>query len=131
MPRPKKDATTAPKMQHRRPRTTDPDARIALADKQIQRLEALNENRRELIAKTEEKLNQRKTALSKSEAMLENVRAKRERIIAFKERAAMSKAEKAAYRAEERAKMAALMDALKKKGISLDDIIQELDKSEP
>ena len=42
----------------------------------------------------------------------------------------MTKAEKAAMRAEERAKMTALMDALKKKGISLDDIIQELDKSE-
>ena len=46
------------------------DARIALVDKQIQRLETLNANRRELIAKTEEKLNQRKEALCKSEAML-------------------------------------------------------------
>ena len=64
------------------------------------------------------------------EAMLENARAKRERIVAFKERSSMTKAEKAAMRAEERAKMTALMDALKKKGISLDDIIQELDKSE-
>ena len=83
-----------------------------------------------MIAKTEEKLNQRKDALCKSEAMLENARAKRERIVAFKERSSMTKAEKAAMRAEERAKMTALMDALKKKGISLDDIIQELDKSE-
>lgn len=40
----------------------------------------------------------------------------------------MSKAEKAALRAEEKAKVSALMDALKKKGITLDDIIQELDK---
>ena len=130
MPRPKKNATAASTVQHRRPRTTDPDARIALVDKQIQRLETLNANRRELIAKTEEKLNQRKDALCKSEAMLENARAKRERIVAFKERSSMTKAEKAAMRAEERAKMTALMDALKKKGISLDDIIQELDKSE-
>ena len=74
MPRPKKNTTAASTVQHRRPRTTDPDARIALVDKQIQRLETLNENRRELIAKTEEKLNQRKDALCKSEAMLENAR---------------------------------------------------------
>ena len=81
MPRPKKNTTAASTAQHRRPRTTDPDARIALVDKQIQRLETLNANRRELIAKTEEKLNQRKEALCKSEAMLENARAKRERIV--------------------------------------------------
>lgn len=69
-----------------RARTTDPDARIAMVEKQIERLETLNASRRELIAKTEEKLNQRKEALRKSEAMLEAARAKRERIIEYKER---------------------------------------------
>lgn len=129
MPRPKKNTTAASTVQHRRPRTTDPDARIALVDKPDSAFGNAQATAR-IVAKTEEKLNQRKDALCKSEAMLENARAKRERIVAFKERSSMTKAEKAAMRAEERAKMTALMDALKKKGISLDDIIQELDKSE-
>ena len=128
MPRAKKNASVVAAPVQRRRRTTDPDARIAMVEKQIERLETLNASRRELIAKTEEKLNQRKEALRKSEAMLEAARAKRERIIEYKERSAMSKAEKAALRAEEKAKVSALMDALKKKGITLDDIIQELDK---
>ena len=49
-----------------------------MADEKIQRLEKLNEERRELIAKTEAKLNDRKESLAKSEAELEKVKARRD-----------------------------------------------------
>lgn len=114
----------------RKPRTTDPDARIAMVEKQIERLETLNASRRELIAKTEEKLNQRKEALHKSEDMLENARAKRERIVHFKERRAMSKEERAAQRAEEKAKINKLLEALRATGIGVDEMIEKLSAKE-
>lgn len=125
MPRIKKDGTPV-EIKARKPRTTDPDARIALVDVQIQRLEKLNESRRELISQTEKKLNERKEALNKSEIALQNAREKRERIVAFKERGAMTKEERAARRASEKAKITELLEAMKATGISLDDLISKL-----
>lgn len=125
MPRIKKDGTPV-EIKARKPRTTDPDARIALVDVQIQRLEKLNESRRELIAQTEKKLNERKEALNKSEIALQNAREKRERIVAFKERGAMTKEERAARRTAEKAKIAELLDVMKTTGISMDDLIERL-----
>ena len=123
MPRIKKDGTPV-EIKARKPRTTDPDARIALVDVQIQRLEKLNESRRELIS--QKKLNERKEALNKSEIALQNAREKRERIVAFKERGAMTKEERAARRASEKAKITELLEAMKATGISLDDLISKL-----
>ena len=132
MPRPKKDATTAPKMQHRRPRTTDPDARIALADKQIQRLEALNENRRELIAKNGRKIEPAQNSIEQVGSHVRKCARPSVSVSSLSKNALLcQKRKKPLIVLKKRAKMAALMDALKKKGISLDDIIQELDKSEP
>lgn len=125
MPRIKKDGSPV-ETKVRKPRTTDPDARIALVDEQIHRLEKLNESRRELIAQTEKKLNERKEALNKSEIALQNAREKRERIVAFKERSAMTKEERAARRTAEKAKIAELLDVMKTTGISMDDLIERL-----
>ena len=73
----------------------DRATRIAMADEKIQRLEKLNEERRQLIAKTEAKLNDRKESLTKSEAELEKVKARRERMIAMQDRPAASESRKA------------------------------------
>lgn len=125
MPRIKKDGSPV-ETKVRKPRTTDPDARITLVDEQIHRLEKLNESRRELIAQTEKKLNERKEALNKSEIALQNAREKRERIVVFKERSAMTKEERAARRTAEKAKIAELLDVMKTTGISMDDLIERL-----
>ena len=125
MPRIKKDGSPV-EIKARKPRTTDPDARIALVDGQIQRLEVLNDNRRRLIWQTEKKLKERKDALHRSEIALQNAREKRERIVALKERGSMTKEERAARRAAEKAKMTELLEAMKATGISMDDLIAKL-----
>lgn len=129
MPRIKKDGSSV-EIKARKPRTTDPDARIALVDGQIQRLEVLNDNRRRLIWQTEKKLNERKDALHRSEIALQNAREKRERIVALKERGSMTKEERAAQRAEEKAKINKLLEALKATGIGVDEMIEKLSAKE-
>lgn len=129
MPRIKKDGSPV-EIKARKPRTTDPDARIALVDGQIQRLEVLNDNRRRLIWQTEKKLNERKDALHRSEIALQNAREKRERIVALKERGSMTKEERAAQRAEEKAKINKLLEALKATGIGVDEMIEKLSAKE-
>ena len=123
----------------------DRATRIAMADEKIQRLEKLNEEvaelaatlnyaaaelskvedlRRELIAKTEAKLNDRKESLAKSEAELEKVKARRERMIAMQDRPAASESRKA--RSAEKAELEKLRALLAEKGVTAEELLAKL-----
>ena len=119
------------------------DERIALADQEIERLTKLNVARSGLIAQTEAKLAERKTALAKSEEQLEKVRAKKERLLAAKDRPAKEAApkltpeEQNARRQEALAKARearkakkekydALMAALAQSGKTVDELLDAL-----
>ena len=98
----------------------DRDTRIAMADEKIERLTKLNDERRDLIEKTEAKLNERKAALEKSEAMLKKVINRREKLIAAKEAPAGSPAARA-QKAAEKAQFDELKAKLKAQGKTLED----------
>ena len=102
----------------------DRATRIAMADEKIQRLEKLNEERRQLIAKTEAKLNDRKESLTKSEAELEKVKARRERMIAMQDRPAASESRKA--RSAEKAELEKLRALLAEKGVTAEELLAKL-----
>ena len=105
----------------------DRATRIAMADEKIQRLEKLNEERRQLIAKTEAKLNDRKESLTKSEAELEKVKARRERMIAppgADDRPAASESRKA--RSAEKAELEKLRALLAEKGVTAEELLAKL-----
>lgn len=104
----------------------DRDTRIAMADKKITELEALNKSRRELIEKTEAKLNERKEMLAKSEKMLASVIARRNKLIAAKERPAVGSEAAKAMKAAEKAQMDQLKAIMKEKGITIEDVIKAL-----
>lgn len=76
----KKAAKTA---KTRKPYPTHEERLIAV-DADIERLTKLNEERVELVKKTEEKLAERKIALQRSEDMLLKAQAKREKIISVR-----------------------------------------------
>lgn len=114
----------------RKPRTTDPDERIALVDKRIAEMEQTIADRRDLIGKTEITLNQRREALAKTEEMLAAAQAKRERIVGSK-KAGSIKAYNRQVKAEEKAKMEAILEALKASGKSLDDVLAAISGMEP
>jgi hypothetical protein len=78
----KKAAKTA---KTRKPYPTHEERLIAV-DADIERLTKLNEERVELVKKTEEKLAERKIALQRSEDMLLKAQAKREKIISVMNR---------------------------------------------
>ena len=80
--KPKKAAKTA---KTRKPYPTH-EERLIAADADIERLTKLNEERVELVKKTEEKLAERKIALQRSEDMLLKAQAKREKIISVMNR---------------------------------------------
>lgn len=103
----------------------DRDTRIVMADEKIERLTKLNAERRELIEKTEAKLNERKAALEKSEAMLQKVINRREKLIAAKEAPAGSPAARA-QKAAEKAQFDELKARLKAQGKTLDDLMNML-----
>jgi len=115
-------ANTEKNVKTRKPRTTDLDERLAMANSAIERLEKLNAERRELIAKTRAKLEQRENALVKSEAQLQTVLKKRERILKQKNRPVSQREAKAA----EKAQVQALMDAIKKSGKSIEEVLSSL-----
>lgn len=101
------------------------EERISMAEKKIERLTKLNDERRALIEKTERKLNARRDALAKSEAMLTKEIAKKERLTAIaapKEKAAAVRAAKQA----EKAQLAALMAALEEKGLTVNELLEKI-----
>ncbi len=99
------------------------DERMAMIDKKIARLENLNADRKALIEKTEKKLDERKTALGKSEKMLATA-------LSYKEKLAAPKPEKKASPrkagAAEKARIAELAEALKASGKTIDEVLQSL-----
>ena len=97
--------------------------RIAMAEKDIARLKALNETRRALIARSEAKLDERKKALARTEAQLEKQITKRERLVALQEN---PKGAAAARRRAEMAQMKELAAALKASGKTLDEVLAAL-----
>lgn len=103
----------------------DRDTRITMADEKIERLTKLNEERRELIEKTEAKLNERKAALAKSEETLQKVIARRDKLIAAKEAPAGSPAARA-QKVAEKAKFDEIKAILKAQGKTLDDLMNML-----
>lgn len=110
--------------------------RIALADKQIARLTALNASRTALVEKTSALLTERQEALAKSTAALTSVENKKAKLVAAaskpakekltpEERKARMAAGREAKRLE-REKVEALMAALKDSGKSVDELLAEL-----
>ena len=109
----------------------------------IERLTKLNEERVALVAKTEEKLAERKTALARSEEALLKAQAKKEKIVsvmnrpekapveklspeerAEKRKAALAKARE--VKKAEKEKLNALMAAIEQSGKSVDEVLAGL-----
>ena len=103
------------------------EERIEMANEKIERLISLNEKRQTLITKTEEKLNERKTAFEKSNIEIEKEKAKLERLQNSKNKPA-SKAEKREIKAAQKEKISNLLDALKESGKSVEDLLEFLGK---
>ena len=121
------------------------EERIAAADKKIEHLKELIAERSDLVAKTEKILSERRIALAKSEEALAKTEEKKERLISVMTRAASGKPTKLTpeERAEkrkadlakareakkaEKAKRDALMNALNEKGMSIDELLQQLNQ---
>lgn len=104
----------------------DRDTRIEMANKKIDELEKLNASRRELIEKTEAKLNERKAMLAKSEEMLASVISRRNKLMAAKERPVAGSEAAKAQKAAEKAQFDQLKALMKEKGISFEDVIKSL-----
>ncbi|MBR2570829.1 MAG: hypothetical protein IKE30_01675 [Clostridia bacterium] len=115
----RKKAQPAPK-----PRKTYPSRpeRISMAEQKIERLEKLNASRRDLIARSEAKLNDRKAALARTEAQLDKEIRKRDRLIAIEKDPDGRTAANRQARAAEKAEVAQVIKLMREKGMSLSDI---------
>lgn len=122
------------------------EERIVAADKKIEELTKLIDDRKKLIFTTENKLNLRKAALEKSIADLEEANKKKARLIEIKNRppkppkapkmdpeerkaqriAAITKAREA--RAAKKAQADALMEALQSSGKTVDELLAIIKK---
>lgn len=114
------DMNTAKKARKAYP---DRDERIAMAEEKIAQLEKLNAERRELIAKTEAKLNARKAALANTEDQLAKAIARRDKLIAAKNRPA---AGVRAAKSAEKNQIEQLKAKLAAQGKSLEDLLNSL-----
>ena len=92
-----------------------------MANAEIDRLTKLNEERRILIEKTRAKLSQRENALLRSEEQLEKVLKKRARIEKQKSKPALRES-----KATEKAQMQALLEAIRKSGKSIEEVMKNL-----
>ncbi len=95
-----------------------------MAEKQIARLEKLNASREALIAQTEQTLAQRKAALEKSHAALQNALKKREKLTQRINTPSAKAARRVA--ASQSRQLKELTEALKSKGKTLDELLNEL-----
>ena len=100
------------------------DERLAMAEKQIDRLQKLNASREALIAQTEQTLQQRKDALSKSQAALESALNKRAKLTQ-RLNTPSAKADRRAAASQSR-QLKELTEALKSKGKTLEELLAEL-----
>ena len=121
------------------------EERITAADAKIAKLEALIADRSKLIDKTAKILAERTETMNKNQATLEKTIAKKERLIrnmnkanagekvkltaeqiAEKRKAALARRRE--IKKAEKAKQEALMGALQDKGITIDELIEQLKK---
>ena len=119
------------------------DERIALADKQIERLVKLIDKRGKLIEKSEAILNTRKAALAKNATLLEKAQNRKHALVARKDKPvktpgpklspeelkvkrAESLAKARAAKKAEKAKYDQLLSALKDSGKSVEDLLKEV-----
>ncbi len=109
----------APKVRTKKPRKPYPtrDERIAIVEKKIEQLTALNKDREALIAKIDILQNKRKAALIKSCEALQRALARKESLTTGKKMVSGKKV-----------KVNQLLAALGAKGKSLDDVLEMLDK---
>ena len=112
----------------RKPRTVDPDQRLALVDAQIDRFEKLSASREDLLQKTEALAAERREALEKTNAKLQALREKRARIVSLKERREAKAAgiHRPTAKQAELAELAVLKQLLAEKGMTLDDLKNSL-----
>ncbi len=103
------------------------DERIAIADKKVESLTKLNNEREVLVAKTEKKLEERKVALARSTEQLNKVLAHREHLVEIKNRPATSQGRSAA-KSEERKRAEELLSVMKAKGISMEELLARLEQ---
>lgn len=103
------------------------DERIAIADKKVESLTKLNNEREVLVAKTEKKLEERKVALARSTEQLNKVLAHREHLLEIKNRPAAQKGRSAA-KSEERKRAEELLSVMKAKGISMEELLAKLEQ---
>ena len=124
----KGDNTMAAEKKARKPRTVDPDQRLALVDKQIERFSNLAASREELLQKTEALAAERREALEKTNAKLKALQEKRARIVSLKERREAKAAgiHRPTPKQAELAELAALKQILAEKGMTLDDLKNSL-----
>lgn len=97
--------------------------RIAMAEKDIERLEKLNESRRELIEKSEKKLEERKTALARTEAELAKEIAKRDKLIELENNPGGAAKER---RKAQNAQMKELAELVRASGKSVEEVLAAL-----
>lgn len=114
----------------RKPRTVDPDQRLALVDVQIERFTRLSAEREELLKKAELLAAERRESLEKTNAKLQALQEKRARIVSLKERRAnkASGVRKNSSKQNELAELAALKQILAEKGLTLDDVKGMIEK---
>lgn len=123
MPRKANNAAETASAKKERKAYPDRDTRIAMAEEKIAQLEKLNAERRELIAKTEAKLNARKAALANTEEQLAKAVARRDKLIAAKNRPA---AGTRAVKSAEKNQIEQLKAKLAAQGKSLEDLLNSL-----
>lgn len=143
MPRKAKKVAETPK-KTRKPYPSI-DERIAAAEQEIEHLTRLNEERVTLIAKTEAKLEERRSALAKSQEALAKELAKKEHLLQLKNRPVKAPGQKLtaeerkvrrqealakarAVKKAEKEKLSALMSALKDSGKTVDELLAELNQ---
>ncbi|GHU71728.1 hypothetical protein AGMMS49992_06260 [Clostridia bacterium] len=100
------------------------DERIVMADEQIRHWEELNAKRRALVATTDKTLQDRKDALAKGEAELQRVLEWKQRLIEIKDGVPSG------VRTQSKQKYNELMNALKRSGKSMDELLEELGSSQ-
>lgn len=103
------------------------DERIAIADKKVESLTKLNNEREVLVAKTEKKLEERKVALARSTEQLNKVLAHREHLVEIKNRPATQQGRRAT-KSEERKRAEELLSVMKAKGISMEELLARLEQ---
>lgn len=103
------------------------DERITIADKKVESLTKLNNEREVLVAKTEKKLEERKIALARSTEQLNKVLAHREHLVEIKNRPATPQGRSAA-KSEERKRAEELLSVMKAKGISMEELLAKLEQ---